>query len=65
VIVKPANPAHVIRDPRTKRPLPAKGANVPRTTFWHRRLMCGDVVLAESSPSSSSTSKKSSSKSKE
>jgi hypothetical protein len=45
--VKPAKPGNVIRDPRTRRPLPAEGATVPDTTFWQRRLDAGEVVLVE------------------
>jgi hypothetical protein len=42
--VKPAIPGAVIRDPHTKRPLPAGGAEVPDNTFWRRRLLAGEVV---------------------
>lgn len=42
--VKPADPAAVIRDPHTKRPLPAEGGDVPESIFWTRRLAAGDVV---------------------
>ncbi len=44
--VKPAISGAVIRDPHTKRPLPAEGGEVPDcSTFWRRRLLAGDVVL--------------------
>lgn len=43
--VKPAHPSAIVRDPHTKRPLPAEGDDVPDTSFWHRRLRDGDVVL--------------------
>ncbi|HET9063673.1 MAG TPA: DUF2635 domain-containing protein [Candidatus Binatia bacterium] len=42
--VKPAIPGAVIRDPHTKRPLPAEGAEVPDNVYWHRRLIAGEVV---------------------
>lgn len=42
--VKPANPNAVIRDPHTKRALPAEGGNVPDNTFWRRRLRDSEVV---------------------
>lgn len=49
--VKPADSAAVIRDPHTKRPLPAEGAEVPEDNFWLRRLADGDVVrIDESTP---------------
>ncbi len=40
--VKPGQ--HPVRDPHTKRYLPAEGAEVPESTFWIRRLRAGDVV---------------------
>lgn len=43
--VKSAIEGAVIRDPHTKRPLPAEGGEVPDNTFWRRRLMSGEVVL--------------------
>lgn len=36
----------VVRDPVTRRPLPPEGAEVPETTYWHRRLRDGDVLAA-------------------
>ncbi len=45
--VKPADPTAVIRDPHTKRLLPAEGGDVPETSFWIRRLRDGSVVRAE------------------
>jgi hypothetical protein len=42
--VKPVNPAAVIRDPITKRTLPADGGEVPESNFWIRRLLAGEVV---------------------
>jgi hypothetical protein len=40
----------VVRDPRTKRIVPAEGLEVPDSDFyWHRRLAHGDVTLRETS----------------
>lgn len=47
--VRPARPGAVIRDPHTKRALPAGGGRVPDTSYWTRRLLRGDVVLSEES----------------
>lgn len=44
--VKP-RAGYVVRDPaRPSTPLPAEGADVPRTPYWMRRLAKGDVELA-------------------
>jgi hypothetical protein len=43
--VRPTRPGAVIRDPRTRRRLPAAGGRVPDSTFWRRRLISGDVEL--------------------
>lgn len=45
--VKPKDPNAVIRDPHTKRALPAEGAEVPENIFWTRRLRAGEVVRVE------------------
>lgn len=42
--VKPVDPDAVIRDPHTKRQLPAEGGDVPENNFWVRRLRAGEVV---------------------
>ena len=42
--VKPARPGLVVRDPRSKRPLPENGGMVPDNSFWRRRLRSGDVI---------------------
>lgn len=42
--VKPVDPNAVIRDPHTKRQLPAEGGEVPENSFWTRRLLAGEVV---------------------
>ena len=44
MFVKPA-PGLKVRDPKTLRHIPEEGIEVPDTdTFWHRRLLDGDVV---------------------
>jgi hypothetical protein len=38
----------VVRDPRTKRIVPAEGIDVPDADFyWHRRVAHGDVTLGD------------------
>ncbi|HET6606743.1 MAG TPA: DUF2635 domain-containing protein [Rhodopila sp.] len=34
-----------VRDPQTKRALPAEGKEVPNTFYWVRRLRDGDVTI--------------------
>lgn len=48
--VKPAVPGAIIRDPHTKRPLPAEGGEVPESPFWLRRLKDGEVVRVSTTP---------------
>lgn len=45
LVVRPA-PGVRVRDPFTRAHLAAGGATVPDTTYWRRRLIAGDVVLA-------------------
>ncbi|KAB1440400.1 DUF2635 domain-containing protein [Pseudodesulfovibrio senegalensis] len=33
----------IVRDPRTKKPLPEYGKEVPATGYWRRRLKDGDL----------------------
>ncbi len=47
--VKPVDPTAVIRDPHTKRVLPAEGGDVPEDNFWIRRLRAGEVVRIDES----------------
>ncbi len=47
MIVKPANPAAVIRDPITKRQIPAEGGEVPGSSFWIRRTLASSTEDAE------------------
>ena len=48
--VKPVDPTAVIRDPHTKRQLPAEGDDVPENTFLTRRLLAGEVVRIPDEP---------------
>lgn len=48
--VKPARAGETIRDPHTKRALPAEGGRVPDSSFWLRRLRDGDVVVLTEPP---------------
>lgn len=47
MILKPADPAAVIRDPVTKMRLPAEGGPVPDTNYWVRRTLAGTTYDAE------------------
>lgn len=47
MMVKPAHPDAVIRDPITRTPLPASGGEVPDNLFWRRRKLAGEVTLVE------------------
>lgn len=42
--VKPSREGLKVLVPGTKQALPPEGAEVPRTTYWMRRLRSGDVV---------------------
>lgn len=44
--LKPA-PGRFVRDPVTRAPLDAAGAEKPLNDFWRRRLADGDVIPAE------------------
>jgi len=46
MFIKPARPGLVVRDPITRETLPDEGREVPRSTYWIRRLTGGDVVTA-------------------
>lgn len=46
MFVKPAVGLNV-RDPVTKRHLPAEGKEVPESTYWLRRLLAQEVVFAK------------------
>jgi len=44
VRVRPVKPGAVIRDPHTRRQLPADGGRVADNMYWRRRLAAGEVV---------------------
>ena len=53
-------------DPRTGAPLPDGGAEVPETSYWHRRLRDGDVARGhQRKPTPKKTASASSSKTSE
>ncbi len=42
---------YIVRDPETKKPLPAEGMEVERSSYWVRRIQAGDVsVVVVSKP---------------
>ncbi len=43
-------PGVKVRDPITKRYLPAEGAEVPESAYWMRRLRAAEVVLQVPAP---------------
>ncbi len=43
-------------DPATRQALPAEGADVPRSTYWLRRVREGDVKTAARTRAPASTS---------
>ncbi len=44
MFVKPA-PDRKVRDPITKRHIPADGVEVPESAYWVRRVASGDVLV--------------------
>lgn len=36
---------YIVRDPETKKPLPAEGMEVERSSYWIRRIQAGDVSV--------------------
>lgn len=42
-----ADPAYVVPDPVLKDKLPPEGREVPESSYWHRRIFFGDVILVE------------------
>ncbi len=38
-------PGYIVRDPETKKPLPADGIEVERSSYWVRRIQAGDVSV--------------------
>jgi Protein of unknown function (DUF2635) len=47
MMVKPAIEGAMIRDPNTRLPLRAEGANMPMNSFWLRRLRTKEVILMD------------------
>ena len=48
MFVKPASADTKVRRPeKNGEHLPAEGAEVPRTAYWHRRLIDNDVVATK------------------
>jgi len=49
--LKPSAPGLLVRDPFTRKFLPEGGAEIKVIdTYWHRRIMCGDVVEVKDEP---------------
>lgn len=46
IFIRPA-PGKVVRDPVTKRALPAEGVSVVPSIFWNRRIKDGSVVVGK------------------
>lgn len=40
----------IVRDPKTRRPLPQQGKRVRMSSYWRRRARSGDVRLVEGQP---------------
>lgn len=38
-------PGYIVRDPETKKPLPAEGMEVEKSSYWVRRIQAGDVSI--------------------
>lgn len=53
--VRPAREGLIVLDPTSYHPLPPAGAEVPRSSYWLRRLADGDVVLVEKAPRAPAT----------
>ncbi|MFG6462263.1 DUF2635 domain-containing protein [Roseateles sp. DXS20W] len=51
----PARPDVTVRDPITREPLPAAGELKPLNTYWSRRLVDQDVMVAPGLPASAGT----------
>lgn len=49
MFLRPGKPGMLVRDPHTKRALPADGAWVQRNSYWLRRVASGDAI--EGTPS--------------
>lgn len=56
--IKPA-PGRKVRDPQSRKHIPETGLSVSETdTYWHRRLLDGDVVRDDAAASGGDSKKK-------
>jgi hypothetical protein len=46
-ILKPSRAGLLVRDPVSKRPLKEEGESKQISSYWARRITCGDVVVVE------------------
>lgn len=46
-----------VRDPQTTQHVPAEGLAVPRSTYWLRRIQCGDVTTSKPASKPAKTAK--------
>jgi hypothetical protein len=51
-------PGLTVRDPITRQPLPAEGAEVPRDSYWIRRVTDGDVTEEGQAPKTNKAKEK-------
>jgi len=47
MFVKPTRAGLIVRDPRTRMPVPPEGREVPRLPYWIRRINDGSLERAE------------------
>jgi hypothetical protein len=50
MLVRPSREGLKVADPARGDYLPAEGREVPESTYWHRRVLTGDVVVVTPSP---------------
>lgn len=53
-ILKPLD-GLIVRDPDTLEPLPVEGAVKPLSSYWLRRIECGDVTIELAGSASTKT----------
>lgn len=46
MFVKPA-PGLIVRDPLHMTPVPPQGREVPDISYWHKRVLDGDLIVVE------------------
>lgn len=44
IFVRPSRPGMIVRDPVSLKQLDENGEEKPRTTYWLRRVRCGDCI---------------------